>query len=618
MTPWYLNEVARFWESAPAVWHCLTAAGTRFPRLDNVFPAAVKRHTSRIVQVFLAIVALLAMVALMPGESRAAQPPVAVGEAQDAFLVTTPDGAVDMIFARSTVAGAEVARKRTTDGGRSWSEPETVYRMGPKSLGAPLPLATRGGGLVLFWMVERATGGRPAVDYFIDIWEAHSRRGQDAWTQPQRIFEGYVGSINGMAQLDNGRIVLPFAYWLGGQAEAPPSGCNITTVIYSDDGGATWKQSPSKLTAPCYAGYNGANYGAVEPTILPLRDGRVWMLIRTQTGWLYESFSRDGATWSEATPTRFCSSDSPAWLLRLPDGRIVLFWNNCENTSRINGEGVYTNRDALHAAISADEGKTWLGYREVYRDPRRNQSPPRTGDRGTAYPYATATRDGKILLVTGQGSGRRLILRVDPQWLEETCQEDDLSRGLDGWTVFTSFGPASGWWRDRSPGPQLVDHPSRPRAKALHVRRADEKDGDGAVWNFPIGRQGRVAVRFRLQPGCQGVSFALADRMIQPTDDVGEKKVLFVLPIAAGGRIPHGPALEAGRWYALGLHWDLDKQCCEVLVDGRPAGVLPARNKTSPGVCYLRLRSTALAKDPAGILVESVQAQVGSPLIQHR
>jgi hypothetical protein len=195
--------------------------------------------------------------------------------------------------------------------------------------------------------------------------------------------------------------------------------------------------------------------------------------------------------------------------------------------------------------------------------------------------------------------------------LEETCQEDDFSRGLDGWTVFTSFGPASGWWRDRSPGPQLVGHPCRPGAKALHVRRPDRRDGDGAVWNFPIGRQGRIAVRFRLQPGCQGVSFALADRMIQPTDDVGEKKVLFRLPIAVDGRIPNGPVLEPGRWYTLGLHWDLDRQCCEVLVDGRPAGSLPALSKTSPGVCYLRLRSTAPAKDPAGMLVESVQAHVG-------
>jgi len=80
--------------------------------------------------------------------------------------------------------------------------------------------------------------------------------------------------------------------------------------------------------------------------------------------------------------------------------------------------------------------------------------------------------------------------------------------------------------------------------------------------------------------------------------------------LAKGGRLPDGPALEPGRWYALALHWDLDKHCCQVLVDGRPAGLLPALSKTSPGACYLRLRCTAQTKDPAGMLVESVRARV--------
>ena len=118
------------------------------------------------------------------------------------------------------------------------------------------------------------------------------------------------------------RIVVPFAYWVGGRPSAPPTGSNITTTVYSDDDGRTWRQSPAKLTAPCYEGYNGSNYGACEPTILELADGRVWMLIRTQTGRLYESFSPDGAEWSQPEPSRFCSSNSPGWLLRLPDRRI--------------------------------------------------------------------------------------------------------------------------------------------------------------------------------------------------------------------------------------------------------------------------------------------------------
>lgn len=542
------------------------------------------------------------------------QPPLLLSPTNETpFLAAMPDGSIGMIFARQTSGRMEVMQKRTNDNGRTWSEPETLYVMDRKDFGsrlpwATMPLVTADGRLQLFWMVERGTGGNPAVDYFIDILHSHSLDCYTQWTPPQAIFKGYVGSLNGMAQLANGRILLPFAYWIGGQPEGPPFGCNVTTCVYSDDNGDTWKQSPAKLQTPCTADHNGAGEGAIEPTVLQLADGRVWMLIRTQVDRLYESFSDDGVAWSAPKPSRFHSSDSPAWLMRLPDKRIVLFWNNCENTSRVDGQGVYTNRDALHAAISSDEGKTWHGYREVYLDPLRNQSPPKAGDRGTAYPYPVATPDGKILLVTGQGERRRCLVLLDPNWLEQTCRKGDFSSGLDNWSVFTSVGPAANWWRDRTQGAILTDHPGKPNAKVLHVRRPGENDADGAVWNFPLGRQGRVCVQLLLQPGCQGVSLALADRHIQPTDSVGEKKVVFQLPIAADGRLPNGTVLRPGQWYTIALQWDLDKRSCQVLLDGQPAGTLLAVSEDSPGLCYLRLRSTATDVDTAGMLIESVRA----------
>jgi len=544
------------------------------------------------------------------GEEAGPQPPVVLGNAAGSMLVTTPDGAVDMISVRTVDSNREVARRRSSDNGATWSEPDTVLKLESEGFGDPLPLLTKGGELQLFWMVSRRTGGRPGVDYFIDIWNSHSSAGQSEWSSLQRIFEGYVGSINGMTQLASGRIVVPFAYWVGGRPSSPPTGSNITTTVYSDDDGRSWRQSAAKLTAPCYADYNGANYGACEPTILQLADGRVWMLIRTQTGRLYESFSPDGAEWSEPKPSRFLSSDSPGWLVRLPDRRIVLLWNNCENTSRINGKGVYTNRDALHAAVSDNEGKTWHGYREICRDPFRNESPPKRGDRGTAYPYAVATGDGMILSVTGQGHGRRNLLRIDPRWLDETEQEEDFSRGLDGWSVFTSFDEPVYWWRDRKQGARLVDHPTRNDAKCLHVRRADDKPPDGAVWNFPAGRQGRLTLSLMLGEGFAGASIALTDRFIQPTDDAGEKKVLFSLPIAPDGRLPGGTRLETGRWRTVELAWDLEAGQCRVLIEGEQAAALAQSSDHGAGVSYLRLRSMAETIDPAGFLVERVGVQV--------
>ena len=544
------------------------------------------------------------------GESISPQPPVVLGPAVGSMLVRAPDGAVDTIFVRTGESGREIARRRSIDNGDTWSDPETVHMSPPEGFGTPLPLLAKNGELQFFWMVARRTGRRPGIDRCIDIWNAYSTDAQTQWSKPQRIFEGYVGSINGMTQLASGRIVVPFAYWVGGRPSGPPTGSNTTTTVYSDDEGRTWHQSSAKLTAPCYDGYNGSNYGACEPTILQLADGRVWMLIRTQTGWLYESFSPDGADWSDPKPSRFRSSNSPGWLVRLPDGRIVLLWNNCENTFRINGQGVYTNRDALHAAIFADEGKTWYGYREICRDPFRNEPPPKRGDRGTAYPYALATGDGMILCITGQGHGRRNVVRIDPRWLDETEREEDFSDGLDAWSVFTAFGEPERWWRNRKQGAHLVDHPTRAKAKCLHVRRADENPPDGAVWNFPAGRQGRLTLKLMLNDGFAGASIALADRFIQPTDDVGERKVLFKLPISTDGRLPGGPRFETGRWYSVELAWDLAAGRCSVLLEGRQTAKLVQSSEECAGVSYLRLRSTAETVDPAGFLVEHIHVQV--------
>ena len=125
--------------------------------------------------------------------------------------------------------------------------------------------------------------------------------------------------------------------------------------------------------------------------------------------------------------------------MRLNDGRLVVFWNNCDHCPRVGKDGVYSGRDALHAAISDDEGKTWRGFREVYRDPTRNASPPKYGDRGTAYPHATVTKDGKILLVSGQGADLRRRFLIDPEWLLEKSQSENFAN-LDAWHLYKGFG----------------------------------------------------------------------------------------------------------------------------------------------------------------------------------
>jgi len=519
-------------------------------------------------------------------------------------VISAPGGALKTFITKESNKNYSLISR---DGGVTWGEEKFEYE-GPS---AAFPLLDKSGECHLFPMVERKEGPsrRPAVDYFIDIWHLKTRNGGTVWEKPKRIFGGYVGSVNGLTQLSNGRILLPFGEWIAGVPEGPPTGAHVTTVIYSEDGGDTWKKSPSRLTAPCYTDFNGSGYGACEPCVVELKEGRVCALVRTETGILYESYSPDGIHWEPLRPSPFLSSDAPVSFLRLPDGRLLLFWNGCEKPPRVDGTGVYGGRDALHAAISDDEGKTWRGYREVYRDPTRNEAPQRFGDRGTAYPFAYMGAHGKVIVATGQGRSDARVM-FDPGWLLETKQRDDFSKGLEGWSVFKAFGPAQHWWRNRVQGAELIDHPEKSGARVLHVRRPDENDGDGAIWNFPVGRKGDLKVRLQVQPGASGLVISLLDRFFDPQDPTGDQEALFSMPVSKEGNISLKNRLETGRWYDVRFQWDLPGRVCTVSVDGKPTVWLKPSYRPARGISYVRFRSTATSKDPAGLLLASVEVDV--------
>jgi hypothetical protein len=275
----------------------------------------------------------------------------------------------------------------------------------------------------------------------------------------------------------------------------------------------------------------------------------------------------------------------------------------------VNGAGVYGGRDVLHAAISDDETKTWRGFREVYRDPTRNESPQRNGDRGTAYPFPYLGADGKVFVVAGQGRSNGM-LTFDPDWLLETRHRDDFSHGFGEWCVFKSIGLATGWWRDRMPGAALIDHPDNPEAKVLSIGRPDKHDGDGAIWNFPMGSAGDLTVRLHLREGFGGAAVSLLDHFFDPQDEAGERQAIFTMPIAADGQISQQVKLSPGEWHTVRFHWDVPARTCAVSIDGVPQVWLAPNYRHARGVNYVRFRSTAASVDAGGLLVESVEVDV--------
>ena len=543
------------------------------------------------------------------------RPPIARGSVESgSALVVLPGGAWEVFLARTMEGAARLCRRRSDDAGLSWSKIETLRELPGGGWSAGTAILDNAGEVHLFLLRARGEGQTPGVDRYQDIWHVRSTLGRTQWGEPRRIFEGWVDSLRNAVQLPAGRLVLPFAHWVAWEAGAPRKGASAVTTLCSDDGGDTWTVSQARLMVPTPDGVVSDHAGASDPTIVSFRGGRLWMLMRTQTGRLYESFSRDGARWTPPQASRFRSPDSPAFALRLPDERVVLFWNDCADPLAGKGRRGRGGQDVLHAAVYDPDDMAWLHHREVYRDPERNERPPAPGRCPAADPRAVVARDGTIVLATGPTKDGRSLLVIDPRWLRATKHRDEFAGGLSGWSVFRPPGPGEQAPGGRVQGARLVDDPTRASGSALRLRTLKGAPGDGAVWNFPRGRRGRLTLRAMLLSGFGGIVLSLADRFHGPTDAAAEERALFRVAIGPKGKLRHAQRLRLAQWFTLELLWDVGSRSCRVLVDGKVVDKLPLDDPATEGPCYLRLRSTAPEADLAGMMVESVRAQVSNVL----
>jgi len=413
-------------------------------------------------------------------------------------------------------------------------------------------------------------------------------------------------------------------------------------VYYSDDDGHTWGISyvpvgPRFITEWPHKKPRWQNY-AIEPTIIELHDGRIWMLLRTSMDRLYESFSTDhGTGWSDPVPSRFYSTITMPTLFRLQDGRLLLFFcsttplpeedrsaDTSLNEAQKTGlwDDVFTNRDVIHAAISDNDGKSWKGFRELYLNPLRNEGDFATSggkdvslDKSVHQSQAVELPHGKVLVAFGQHPLVRAMVIFDPDWLYETERSDTFADGLKNWSTFKYINGIRGHCAyNRDPGPFLIENPVNKDCKALQIRHIINNkfvcDVDGAVWNFPASSKGSFKTRIYLKPGGKGGRISLIDRWFNPVDTMTYRYSMYSLKFDGDGNTSSGLLLKPGKWIDLTFEWDdLRSGSCTLKIDAEPQIFsLPLNFHSENGINYVHFQSVTKEEDQEGYLIETVKA----------
>ena len=397
-------------------------------------------------------------------------------------------------------------------------------------------------------------------------------------------------------------------------------------VYYSDDDGRSWKIS-QQVNAPKHvkSGFHQGirwNHGAVEPTVVELNDGRLWMIMRTAQDKHYQSFSTDGGeTWSMATPSPFYGTITMPTLYRMHDGRLLFFWCNTTPLPELPTatgvwDDVFTNRDAVHVAISEDDGKTWMGFRELMLNAERNSdnfgNTVSGQDKSVHQVQAVEVEPGKILVAAGQHAQCRRLLVFDVSWLYEPVRTNDFSDGLSQWSAFRYYkGIVGHCCYNRQEEPILVNHPDCKDAKAMQLKYEPNdkflQDNQGAVWNFPTAKNGFVKLSMKFPKGSESVDLILNDRWFNPTDTVARYECMYTLPLNRKKLNIHDE-----KWHTVSIYWQHNKRAV-VRVDGRKRANLPSVNATEHGISYLHLLG-GQRLDTTGIFIEYVEG--GKELIK--
>ncbi|HEU5347572.1 MAG TPA: sialidase family protein [Ktedonobacterales bacterium] len=289
-------------------------------------------------------------------------------------LCELPDDELLLVWYAGSFEGASdtvlASARRTVAGG--WTAPRIVLSLPGLPVGNPV-LWRDGDTLTLFfvivygsWWTESKLASMRSYDY------------GETWTIPHilRTEPGFMSRATPLRTRD-GALLLPI---YDERAWTP-------LVLRQEANGAEWE----------LIGDTTARGKAIQPTLAQLPDGAILMLIRTNQGHIYKSWSFNaGRSWTASQPTTLPNPNSSIALASMADGALLLAYNPDER-----------GRERMALARSDDNGVTW--------------SPPNILAEGRgeySYPFMILSRDGTCihLVFTVHRTHFRYI-SLDAAWL---------------------------------------------------------------------------------------------------------------------------------------------------------------------------------------------------------
>ncbi len=190
----------------------------------------------------------------------------------------------------------------THDDGKTWKR-HPIFKPGqPFSIRPELTLLRTRRGVIVLIFANNAVlkyswdkkNNLPKPDMHLPSYAIRSLDDGRTWTDLSLLHDGWCGCNQDAIETNTGNIVVP------GQELSYDKGRHITKPYLSSDAGKTWKKMRT-----LDIGGRGDHAGAIEGTLEQLRDGRIWLLLRSYHGFFYESFSSDqGLTWSDLKPSK--------------------------------------------------------------------------------------------------------------------------------------------------------------------------------------------------------------------------------------------------------------------------------------------------------------------------